>query len=739
MKNLFLFFFSFLLYCNITAAGKGYIRGFISDSTNGEVIAYASVAVKGTSLGSTTDSRGYFLIASVAAGKHTVIVSCIGYLKKEVEITVTDNHITDIEVKLVPTSIKLEELTVMGQRAVRENETDLGLQKISAKQIEMQPAGIESDIFKFLQSTAGVKSTGDITAKYYVRGGSSDQNLVMLNGATIYNPFHALGIFSVIDPEMISLLEFNKGAFATNYGGRLSSVLNIVTKDGNKNEYHGSASVSMLSGKAAFEGPIPYGSFIVTGRKSYYTKILKKYLNQKEALFDFYDLSFKVNYSNPSLIDQSKFTVFGFLSNDAIKSDDPFKEEYSISNKVAGITWNKVWSAPLFSILNISYSGFSAEILPNFSKTKSRLNKIHDFTANLDFTYMYPGGDEIAFGLSSKLLRVKLAMENLYGNKVNFRQAATDLNGYFNYRLYQFEKIGIDLGLRMKFKSLTVYRPFLFEPRINFTYRPNPTIAFKAAIGRYSQEMITLSDENELISIFEPWILIPDKVNASETTQMILGVKSYFSDQFIVEVEGYYKWLVNLIEVNDEKFSAAETDYTNVDGNAYGIEAQLEYKPSDIYFKTSYSLGWAYKISEGKRYYPRYDTRHSLNILAGYNLGKGWQINSTWSFSTGMPFTPIAGYYDRPPVIFIGSGITGYYWYTPAILWGERNTKRLPIYHRLDLSIKKDFKFHLADVSLSIDCLNVYNRKNIFYFIQDTGEKVYMLPFLPSFSIRVAL
>jgi len=735
-------FFVLICCCSINAAGKGYLRGFVSDSTNGEVIAYASVAVKGTALGATTDLRGYFLIASVSAGKHIINVSCIGYLKKELEITVIENQITDVDVKLIPSSIKLEELTVIGQKAVRENETDLGLQKISAKQIEMQPAGVEADIFKFLQSTPGVRSTGDITAKYYVRGGSSDQNLVMLNGATIYNPFHALGIFSVIDPEMISLLEFNKGAFATNYGGRLSSVLNIVTKDGNKNELHGSATASLLSGKAAIEGPIPYGSFIVTGRKSYFTNILKKYLNQKDALFDFYDVSFKVNYSNAALINQSKFTVYGFLCNDAINSDDPYKQEYSISNKIAGITWNKVWGAPLFSILNISYSGFTAQTFPNLSKTKPRFNKIHDFTATLDFTYMYPGGDEIAFGLSSKVIRLKFVLENLYGNKVDFKQAATDLNGYFNYRFYSLEKIGIDFGIRAKFIALTKSRPFLFEPRINFTYRPNPTLAFKAAIGRYSQEMITISNENELISIFEPWIIIPDRVNASETTQLILGVKSYLSDEFIVELEGYYKDLVNLTEINDEKYTAAQTDYINVNGEAYGLEAQVEYKPSDVYFKTSYSLGWAYKIKEEIKYFPRYDSRHSVNVMVGYNLGKGWQINSTWTLNTGMPFTPIAGYHNKLDI-----DNTGGFWYeppmsqyfTPSVLWGERNSKRLPVYHRMDLSIKKDFKFHIADVSLSIDCLNIYNRKNIFYFDNDTGEKVYMLPFLPSFSVRVAL
>lgn len=738
---LFILSFSFLIISNINlfAQGKGYLRGFISDSLNGEVIAYANVVVKGTTIGATTDSRGYFQIAAVPEGKQQVIFSCIGYTKQEKEIIIRSEKITQVKVELSPASVKLQEVSIIGQKAVRSNEADLGLENITPKQIEMLPTGVESDIFRFLQSTPGVRSTGDVTAKYYVRGGSSDQNLVLLNGATVYNPFHALGIFSVIDPEMISLMEFNKGAFPASYGGRLSSVLNIITKDGNKNSFHGNANASLMSGKAAVEGPIPYGSFIATGRKSYYSKVLKKYLNNKEAPFDFYDFSFKVNYADPDIITDGKLMAHGFISKDAILNDDPFQEDYTIRNNIFGINWQKVWSSPLFSVLNVSYSGFNAELIPNLSNSKPRVNDLSDLSAELNFTYMYPGGDELAFGLYSKIMDTKLGLVNLYGTRVDFQQTGTDFSGFVNYRFYRYENVGLDIGIRMKFLAFTKYRPYLFEPRVNFTWRPNPTLAFKAAIGRYSQEIVTISDENELISIFEPWIIIPDKVAASETTQLITGVKSYLSDQLIIELEGYYKILSNLLEINYEKFTAATRDYVNVDGEAYGLEFQLEYKPSDIYLKGSYALGWAYKIKNNKRYFPRYDSRHSMNILLAYELGSDWQVNSTWTLNTGMPFTPIDGFYDR---MEIGNPWSSGYAsgeYKPVINWGEKNSSRLPVYHRMDLSVTKKFQTSIADITLGGSIINVYDRKNIFYFDRDTGERIYMLPFFPSVSLRVDL
>ncbi len=718
--------------------GTGSLRGTITDTTSGEVIIYANVIIQGTTHGSPTDTRGYYFIPAIPAGKHTVIISHLNYQSRKIEVLIKAGQITQLDVQLKPSNIKFREVPVIGKKSARPTETDLGLEKISIREVQMMPKGLEADIFRAIQTSTGVSSTGDVTGQYYVRGGGGDQNLVLFNGATIYYPFHALGILSVIDPEMISTLEFYKGGFQAEYGGRLSSILNIVTKDGNKNEYHGVANASFLSGKLAVEGPIPNGSFIATVRKSYYAQTLKKYLNNKDVPFDFYDAAFKVNYSNPSLSSFGKFVGFGFISRDNVNYDDPLREDYSIGNTVFGLNWYKIWSSPLFSFVTISYSGFDAKVEPNLSQSLPRSNKISDVTFDWHFTYIYNTKDELTFGFQNKFLHTNLSMINVYGSQTNFDQAGWDLTIFGDYKFYRWEKVGLQLGLRAKFKALTEGRPYFFEPRISLTYHPNNVLTFKAALGRYSQQISTLSNEDELISIFKPWIITPDGLGAAQATDFILGVDTYLNENFNITLDGYYKIITDLLEVNDRKYSSIFSDYMNVDGKAYGLEFTAKYQIRNLFAKASYSFGRAFQIKGDEMYAPRYDVRHSVNLMIGAQLGKGWSTSANWALRSGMPFTPIAGFYERPD-LNPWSGSPMFDDFIPTVHWGARNSHRLPFYHRLDLSLTKDFQLSFAKISVGANVTNVYNRQNIFYFDKTTGEKIYMLPFFPSLSIRAEI
>lgn len=727
-----------ILFCNIIVSQPaGSLRGFVADSINGESIIYANVVIKDVNRGSSTNSKGYYYIPAIPIGERTVIISYLGYRTKTTQVIISENKITELDIQLVPSTIELDDVQIIADKTVRQNETDLGLQKITIREVEYLPAGIESDIFKAIQALPGVSSTGDVTAKYYVRGGGGDQNEVLVNGVPIYNPFHALGIFSVVDPEMISVLEFYKGGFEPKYGSRLSSILNVVTRDGNKNKFEATAQASLLAGKLALEGPIPGGSFITTVRKSYYSEILKNYLN-KEAPIDFYDLSFKANYTNPDIDKGSKLVVHGFYSSDRINNDDPFKEDYSVNNLSLGLNWRKVWSSPLFSYISLYYCRYNAQVFPKHGDAKERFNSLTDIALTADFTYVYDSKDELQFGVHNKYLGVELNQESLSGDFVKFDQTGWDLSFYFNYKFYRWDNIGLDLGFRSKLIGLSKHRPFIIEPRFAFTYLPNPLIALKIALGWYSQEIVTLTNENELISLYEPWIIIPDYLNAPQALHLIAGIKSYLTENFTVEVEGYFKDIANLFDINEQKFTQKFFDYNNVDGEAYGLDFLMRYQFFPVYFRISYSLGWAYKISGNEKYYPRYDRRHSLNILFNVTLGKGWETSSTWFFATGMPFTPIAGFYDRlenedDPLYLFNEN------FVPSTLFGVKNSKRLPVYHRLDFSINKNLEIGAADVSLGASIINAYDRKNVFYYDRKTGKQVNMLPFMPSVFVKVKL
>ncbi len=279
LSSIFFLIFICSLLSNIGfAQNTGILRGNIADSTSGEVLPYANVYIQELKTGASTDSRGNFIINAIPGGhKYTVIVSFIGYQSKKLQVKILQNKTTFINILLVPTNLQLQTIEKIGEKVIKKNETDLSVQRLSMRQLEVMPKGVETDVFRSLQTLPGVRSTGDVSARYYVRGGTSDQNLVLVNGITVYNPFHALGLFSVIDPDMINSIEFYKGGFSAQYDDRLSSVLDIVTKNGNQNNFAGKFSSSYLTGKGLVEGPIPNGSFIITGRKSYSNSILKKF------------------------------------------------------------------------------------------------------------------------------------------------------------------------------------------------------------------------------------------------------------------------------------------------------------------------------------------------------------------------------------------------------------------------------------------------------------------------------
>ncbi len=718
--------------------GPGRVRGTVTDSTNGQPIPSANVVLQGTSIGASTNSAGFYHISSVPGGTYTLVVSQVGYRTKNIVVIIRASEILQVNVDLFPTVIQKEEMLVVGEKPKRVNEANLGVQKISTKEISLVPAGVEPDIFRALQTNPGVATTSDVSARYYVRGGGSDQNLVLLNGATVYSPFHTLGIFSVVDPEMVSLLEFHEGGFPPSYGGRLSSILNVVTRDGNRNRFQETASATLLAGKVALEGPIPGGSFLVTGRKSWYAAVMKQYLKNQDSPFDFYDLSWKLSYANPAIDENSRFAFHGFFSGDQVINDDPLQADYHIRNRIVGLNWHKIWSTPLYSVVSVSYSGFDAELSPKLSQAKPRKNRVSDFSADWDFTYLYDSRDEFVFGWQNKILATSLQLENIYGNQISLDQHGADVSAYMDYRFYRWENIGFSIGVRLKFAAVSVYRPILYEPRGSITWRITPSISLKGSVGWYSQEMTTLADESELISVFEPWIITPDYLYSARAAHFSLGTTAYWTSVLTTELEGYYKPIANLVDENDKKYTAKDHDFINVDGESYGLEFLALYQPGAVYAKVGYALSWATRTKDGVRYYPRYDMRHSLNALVGLDLGSGWQTSATWALHTGMPFTPIAGYYDRvsidpwsPPYDYGNQN--------PATLWGNRNTARLPMYHRLDVSATRQFRFEGANVTAGLSVLNLYDRKNIFYFDRDTGKEVYMLRILPSVSLKVEL
>jgi hypothetical protein len=719
----------------------GTLRGFVTDSTTSEALAYSTAYIKELSIGATTDSRGYFLIPSIPVNKkYTLIVSYVGYYSRTISIKVNSEKVTQYNISLVPTHIEMQTIERVEKKNIEKNAPDVSLQRIAIRDLESMPKGVETDVFRSIKYLPGVQSTGDVSARYYVRGGAGNQNLVLIDGVTIYNPFHALGLFSVIDPDMINNIEFYKGGFSAEFGDRLSSVMKIITKDGNKNKLSGKATASLLSGKLLIEGPIPNGSFILTGRKSYSNDILKKFLNDQQVPIDFYDFSFKANYADPEFIPGSKFTINGFFSKDNIKNKDPRIEDYDWSNNVFGFKWFQVGDSPLFYELGVSVSDFSGNVDPKLSSVRATNNKVQDAAIQMDFTYMFDSKDEIGVGFHIKQMKTSLFLENDRGILTNLGSSAANIVLYAKYKFVQWDFLGMDIGTRINLANLSHNKKTeSFEPRASFTMHILPNVAIKGAYGIYQQELTTVSDENEVINIFEPWLISPSYLIPARATHYILGLETEPFSNFTFNVEGYYKIVKNLPLLNQAKILPSDPDFVAGEGESYGLELFTRINPRPINFNASYTLAYAYKTLDGLRYYPRYDIRHTVNLALEIDFGAGWSASTAWSYNSGLPFTQILGYYDKYYFSNIFAQWDQFDPRIPYTIIGIQNLGRLPDYHRLDVTLSKMIRVNPFTFYIDFSIINVYNRKNIFYFKRNTGERVNMLPFLPTATFKVEL
>jgi hypothetical protein len=515
--------------------------------------------------------------------------------------------------------------------------------------------------------------------------------------------------------------------------------MDVISKDGNKNRFGFKGGLSLLTAKGLIEGPVPNGSFMVTGRMSYNNEVLKKFFNEQTVPIDFYDLSFKLNYSSADIFENAKFAVFGFFSDDNVDYEDPLREQFRWKNNLVGFEWLQVYDVPLLSRLGISLSTFEGEVIPNLSSLKPRYNEIKDFTISFDMNVVYENRDEIGLGLKLKTIDSKFSQVNFVGVKSNLEKFAGNLSLYGKYKFLQWKNFGLDAGTRFNITGLSLYGGGVFEPRVSLTYRFIPAAAFKAAWGIYQQEMLTVSDESELISIFEPWIITPDYLKPAKSIQYVAGFDVDVLKGVQFSLEGYYKILQDIPIVNEEKFTSADPDLLSGSGESYGWEFLVNYSIDPLNITTSYTLSWAYKEVNDWLYYPKYDARHAGNIIVEFNLGNGWIASSVWNFNSGYPFTEMIGFYDKYYFSNNGQGETNGGEFEPYAYLGDKNLGRLPAYHRLDLSLLKRFNLSITNIELGLSAINVYDRKNVFYFSRDTGEIVYMLPFLLTGTLKVEI
>lgn len=776
INKLFLFL-SFTLLSFAFFAQTATIRGYVREKKNGEPVLFQKVRVTseaGTTYSATTDVNGFFSIPKMNVGQYLLRIESDLYKLIEDKITVkAANQILDLEYELEEFSA--EELgTVEVSATQKQKTTQVGNSEIrmNKKEVERIPSqGGENDVVSALSVTPGVTTTGDQGGQLYVRGGTPIQNKILLDGMTIYTPFHSIGFFSIFETELIKNVDIYTGGFDSKYGGRISSVMDITYRDGDRKSFGGKVSVSPFLAKLVLEGPFDKpkngkpskASYIFSAKHSlldYTSQNLYPRVNEGNGLpFAFTDLYGKITLNAPG---GSKFSFFGFNNNDKVKYTN-----------VADLAWSQAGGGANFVLIPSGSSVFIRGHLnaSNYSLSfleqglPERTSSIGGADLGFDFTFFQKNEGQVDIGVNINGFRTEYVTYNEAARKISDENFTFEVGSYINYRIIRGRWV-IQPGFRAQaYASRSVISP---EPRLGLKYNINENMRLKLSGGRFSQNFTSASSDKDVVNLFNGLLSSPSQAALQNTfvTQDgkvkdvknglqyawhgIIGYEWDLNKHLSFNLEGYYKFFNQLSNINQNKLYDDVAQFSDIDdvfkkdfiiesGKSYGVDALLKYSRDRLFIWTVYSYGKSTRWDGFQEYAPVFDRRHNVNVVSSYTFGKkkSLELNIRWNFGSGLPFTPTGGYFQNET---FQNGVTTNINTSNAdqvtVLLGEFNSRRLPTYHRLDITIKKQFTFKNKTVLEAVASVtNLYDRKNIFYVNRVTNEKIYQFPALPSLGI----
>lgn len=755
-KSLFLVL-SLGLCSQVLIGQEASIRGHVYDEKTGEPVIFANVLIPAINQGTTTDDNGLFTIAGVAPGDYDLQISYIGFEEQTVPVSFSTEKINYYKINLLQSGINIGTVSISAERQQARSEVRISKLDVNQRQIKALPStGGDADILQYLQVLPGIISTGDQGGQIYVRGGSPVQNKILLDGLTIYNPFHSIGFYSTFETELIRNVEVLTGGFNAEHGGRISAVVDITTREGNKKHLGGQLSASPFMVKALFEGPIAKldndggsVSFSLTTKKSIIEQTsteLYPYASVNDTIglpFQFTDTYGKLSFVTEN---GSKFNVFGFNFDDSYAN--PLVAQIDWKNSGGGLNFDLLPTASPITLNGlVGFTQYETSIQEADEDPRSSL--IREYVLGLNFNY-FSNVYTLKYGLEVKSIRTEFDFTNPFGLRLNQFQNTTEMSGFMKMRRAT-DALVIEPGVR--FQYYASLGEFSIEPRFGLKWNISDQTRLKAAAGIYTQNLISTSNERDVVNLFNGFLSGPenqfDDLNGDRVTSklqksrhLVLGIEQDVTDALKVNVEGYLKDFPQLIVVNRNKTSVSQADYTTEEGQAYGVDFSAKYEIPGWYFWATYTYGFVNR-NDGEQEYPTvFDRRHNINFLATYNFGldQSWQLSARWNFGSGFPFTKTQAFYNQLPLREGPS--SDYLRNNPddvgIIYSDERNGGRLPYYHRLDLSAQKTFTFsEYSNLVVVASVSNSYDRENIFYFDRVRFERVNQLPIIPSLGLRL--
>ncbi|MEO1652240.1 MAG: TonB-dependent receptor [Bacteroidota bacterium] len=736
------------------------ISGYIKDAKSGETLIGASLYIKELGTGAVTNAYGFYSL-SLPQGSYQLNFSYIGYEEVQKTIELADNLTLNIE--LAEQEESLDEILILGESEnANVSNIQMSINKLDIKTIQKMPALLgEVDIIKSIQLLPGVSTVGEGATGFNVRGGGVDQNLVLLDEAPVYNSSHLFGFFSVFNPDAVKDVKLIKGGIPSQYGGRLSSILDVRMKEGNNKRFAANGGIGAIFSRLTLEAPIikDKASFILAGRRSYLDVLARPFLDEdlRNSAFNFYDLTLKTNFN---LNDRNQIFVSGYLGRDVFSADDVFSSNWG--NATATFRWNKVFNEKLFSNLTFFYSNYDYEL--GFGDGEDSFDwqsRIINYSVKADFDYFLNPKNNIRFG--GQIIFYKFVPGQAQGTSVGEvadvsldNQYAWEASAYISNEQTITDKLSLEYGLRFSFFNYTgegtayeygepaapgLRRPVIgseefdqwesiqtynnFEPRFAIKYQLNDRSSIKASYNRMNQ-YIHLVSNTVAATPLDVWTPSTNNLKPQQADQYAIGYfRNFKKNAYEASVEAYYKDFDNLVDyINNADLllnEFLEGDLLNAEGRAYGLEFFVKKNAGKL-------TGWiAYTLARSERkvaginndeWFPnRFDQTHNLNVVAFYDINQRWSLSANFVLISGTPATFPTNRID----------IQGFV--VPYDPLERRNNFRIPTYHRLDLSatlqgkkLKKNGKKRKNEDYWVFSVYNIYNKRNPFSVYFRTNE-----------------
>jgi hypothetical protein len=744
------------------------ISGTITEKGSGETLPGVDIICFEQQAGTSTNNYGFYSL-TLKGDSATVVVRFTGYAAQSFNVSKTSGR---INLQLEQESKTLNEVVISAEQTRKvSEETQMSTIDIPISQIKKIPALLgEKDVLKVIQLLPGVQKGGEGSSGFYVRGGGPDQNLIILDDATVYNASHLFGFFSIFNGDALKSVELMKGGFPARYGGRLSSVLEMQMKDGNKEEIHGEAGIGLISSRLTLEGPIKKGksSFLVSGRRTYIDALIYPFLpkDQKAGYF-FYDFNAKLNFI---LNEKNRLYISGYFGKDKFYFRPDYGEgskdrgDLNWGNATATVRLNHIVNDKVFSNTSLIFSKYNLGI--NFLESTGNdsfelryRSGIRDFAAKHDVDYRPNSKHYIRMGASAIYHRftpsaITVKSSDTFENE-NEIDALDNMEGgiYIEDDVTLTPKLKVNVGVRGSL-FVTDNRSYSgIEPRFSARYLLKDDLSIKASYALMNQYLHLLSNTGAGLPT-DLWVPSTSRVRPQRANQVALGLaKDLENPRLTITLEGYYKKMQNVLSYkegasfllvgafDDTQKISWEDNVTSGEGESYGVELLVQKKVGKWTGWIGYTLSWTTlqfdDLNNGERFFARYDRRHDLSIVGIYEVNENMTLSATWVYGTGQAITLPQANYNVVPHDAEGQ----FFFQSSAVDYGTKNDFRMAPYHRFDIAAQWHKQLKRCERTFELGVYNLYNRKNpYFYTIEDNGngnavlKQVSLFPIIPSVS-----